>query len=235
MKSRNDIITEISKQLAEKRKAQNIELKSITQNLKIRVQFLEAMENGQWDELPGEVYIRGFVMKFAEYLGMNGAELIQPYLDLNKVPEENNTDDAEEFKHTEISKATWIFAGLVIILFVGLIKFLKPNKIPSSEPVIESQQTVKLISLNAMPVISETVEMETHVLEVFSPEALWLRVKTEEKTFEGFIPELTTWSWQGKGEFAVRLGHSRQVTLQFDGQPIILRENQKRLRLPHES
>ena len=198
------------------------------------------MDDGKWDELPGEVYLRGFLVKYAQYLGLNGNELIKPYIDLQEKEEENQEHAGSEESDREVVEGfrmSWIWASLAVLIFVGLIKFFMPSgsgrtASPEASSSTQSEEVNAPIE-QVQPAIP--AKSQDHKIEVFTPEALWLRIVTESKTFEGFIPEGTSWTWTGTGQFQVRLGHTRGVALTFDGQPIALAENQKRVRLPYEN
>jgi len=238
--ARREIVLEISGKLAERRKKRQINLETVSQTLKIRIPYLKAMENGEWDDLPGEVYLRGFLMRYAQYLGLNGAQLLTPYLALGKNLDESDEDSREEIKE-EKSSSGWIWVGLAVLLFVGLIKFLKPeNRNFGSQPDAESSRQIQNSSgqqSGDQPATDETENnpSEDHEIEIYTPHPLWLRIQSPEDTFEGFIPQETTWSWSGKGELSVRLGHTREVALVFDGKKVALGENQKRVILPYEN
>jgi cytoskeletal protein RodZ len=51
-----------------KKEASLAEAESAT---KVRAKFLSALERGKWDDLPNEVYVRGFVLAYAKYLGID--------------------------------------------------------------------------------------------------------------------------------------------------------------------
>jgi cytoskeletal protein RodZ len=46
---------------------------------KIRAKYLEAMENGSLNELPADAYTKGFVLRYANYLGMDGKKAVDEY------------------------------------------------------------------------------------------------------------------------------------------------------------
>jgi cytoskeleton protein RodZ len=46
---------------------------------RISLRFLEALENEDWDKLPGGVFNRGFVRAIARYLGLNEETLLAEY------------------------------------------------------------------------------------------------------------------------------------------------------------
>jgi cytoskeleton protein RodZ len=57
--------------------AENIE--NVAHMLRIRVVHLEAIEDGRFDDLPGPTYALGFVRAYADYLGLDSAEVVRRY------------------------------------------------------------------------------------------------------------------------------------------------------------
>lgn len=51
---------------------------------KIRRRYLEALESESFAELPGEVYVRGFLRIYAEFLGLDPAEVLRLYRPLRQ-------------------------------------------------------------------------------------------------------------------------------------------------------
>jgi cytoskeleton protein RodZ len=65
--------------LKREREMRGISLDEISSATRIAVRFLEAMENEQWDQLPGGVFNRGFVRAVAHHLGLSEEALIAEY------------------------------------------------------------------------------------------------------------------------------------------------------------
>jgi cytoskeletal protein RodZ len=53
------------------RESRNETLREAADNTKIRFTFLDNLENGEFDKLPGNVYALGFVRTYANYLGLD--------------------------------------------------------------------------------------------------------------------------------------------------------------------
>jgi hypothetical protein len=51
---------------------QGLDFPEIEQRTKIRGKYLRALEEEQFDLLPGETYVKGFLRSYAEYLGLDG-------------------------------------------------------------------------------------------------------------------------------------------------------------------
>jgi transcriptional regulator with XRE-family HTH domain len=58
--------------LREARTRQGLELRDAAEATRIRVKFLAALEGERFGELPAEVYARGFLRAYAEFLGLDG-------------------------------------------------------------------------------------------------------------------------------------------------------------------
>jgi cytoskeleton protein RodZ len=55
------------------------DLQTVSQVLRIRFVYLEAIEAGRYDELPGKTYVVGFVRAYAEHLGLDSEEVIRRF------------------------------------------------------------------------------------------------------------------------------------------------------------
>jgi cytoskeleton protein RodZ len=71
--------TGIGATLREARSRRKADLSEVEAAIKIRVRYLRAMENEEWDVLPGGAYTRGFIRTYAAYLGLDGERLADEY------------------------------------------------------------------------------------------------------------------------------------------------------------
>ena len=71
--------TEIGSTLRETRIRRKIDLTEIEQQTKIRVRYLRALENEEWDLLPGPTYTRSFIRTYALALGLDGERLADDF------------------------------------------------------------------------------------------------------------------------------------------------------------
>ena len=68
---------EIGNSLREARLRQGLEIPRIEADTKIRGKYLRALEEEEFEVLPGDTYVKGFLKTYADYLGLDG----QLYLD----------------------------------------------------------------------------------------------------------------------------------------------------------
>jgi len=57
--------------LREQRLQKKLTFEEIEKTTRIRKKYLEALETGDLDKLPGETYVQGFVKNYAEFLGLS--------------------------------------------------------------------------------------------------------------------------------------------------------------------
>lgn len=67
--------------LRRNRKQMGQDLKTVAQALRIRYVYLEAIEQGRYDALPGSTYALGFIKTYAEYLNLDEEEIVQRFRD----------------------------------------------------------------------------------------------------------------------------------------------------------
>ena len=65
--------------LREARNRRKVDLSTVEAATRIRVRFLRAIENEEWDVLPEGVYTRGFIRTYAGYLGLDGERLADDF------------------------------------------------------------------------------------------------------------------------------------------------------------
>jgi cytoskeletal protein RodZ len=65
--------------LREAREAKGVDLTRVERETKIRERYLSALERGEYRELPGSVYTKGFLRNYGAYLGLDSEYLIDLY------------------------------------------------------------------------------------------------------------------------------------------------------------
>jgi cytoskeleton protein RodZ len=67
-------------QLRQERERRNVALDEIARSTKIRVRYLQALEDGQHERLPGIVFAKGYVRAYAETIGADADRLVSAYV-----------------------------------------------------------------------------------------------------------------------------------------------------------
>jgi Helix-turn-helix domain len=70
---------EIGEMLREARMRKRIDMTEVEAATKIRGKYLRALENEEWDLLPGPTFVKTFLRTYAEYLGLDPRLLVEEY------------------------------------------------------------------------------------------------------------------------------------------------------------
>lgn len=105
--------------LKREREMRGVSLEEISNATRIATRFLVAIENEQWDRLPGGVFNRGFVRAVARYLGLDEESILAEYSlaagDRQSVPIWTGTPPAVAPDRPWLVWALAVFAVLVVI------------------------------------------------------------------------------------------------------------------------
>ena len=135
------------------RLAKKQDLRDIASYLCIRYQFLEALEEGRYKELPGEAYANGFIRSYAAYLGLNPADIITRYKQefFNHTKRENeayvmSSEEAENI--VPDSKVLFISVVLLLAAFGFWHVFSKDGEVAVPLPEAAEQTGVVTDSIS---------------------------------------------------------------------------------------
>src|SRR5438067_11298257 len=72
-------MADIGSTLREARMRAHIDITEVETRTKIRAKYLRAIENEEWDLLPGPVYAKSFLRTYGDYLGLDSRMLIDEF------------------------------------------------------------------------------------------------------------------------------------------------------------
>lgn len=109
--------------LAEYRLKQNIPLEKISQITRIRVEFLRAIEENRFEELPAEPFVRGFLHSYASYLGLDPATILALLRRDFKTGEKGKIVPRQFLKQIKRQR-TWVGPRLTVTISVSMVVVL---------------------------------------------------------------------------------------------------------------
>jgi cytoskeletal protein RodZ len=117
----------LGKALTEARIARGLTLRDVERDTRISLKYLQALEEGQIEELPAPVYARAFTRTYAQYLGLNAGALVQRLPGGKPEPEHALPPFPTVNREVMVPllSANWLVVGVVvaILLAVGLVLF----------------------------------------------------------------------------------------------------------------
>jgi helix-turn-helix protein len=72
-------VFEIGNSLREARLRQSLEFADVERVTKVRPKYLRALEDEQFETLPAQTYVKGFLRTYAEFLGLDGQLYVDEY------------------------------------------------------------------------------------------------------------------------------------------------------------
>jgi cytoskeletal protein RodZ len=150
-------LTELGKLLKEKREEKGMSLEELQTATKIQKRYLAAIEDGNYDVLPGTFYARAFIKNYCEAVGMNYETVFDEYAhEIPQAVKETTTEFEPRSKRerSSVNEENSLLKRLIPILLIGVLiiavlffvwKFL----LPDGNDQAKSGEDVKSVELDA--------------------------------------------------------------------------------------
>ena len=125
------------------RESRNVSLDKIAVETRISTRFLLAIENEQFEVLPGGIFNRGFIRTYAERLGLDPKQSIAAYEKLSRAADQEPVAQEAVIGRGRTTKVPVYFvagAGLLILVFVFYINGRQSRSalVTANPPVAEA-------------------------------------------------------------------------------------------------
>jgi cytoskeleton protein RodZ len=149
-------MADIGTTLREARIRARIDMTEVEARTKIRAKYLRAIENEEWDLLPGPVYVKSFLRTYGDFLGLDSRSLIDEYKRQYERPSDHELRPISTLSR-ERERASrgprippWAIIGVVLVGIVVALYFVGSNQnnnsasnSPSTPNAATGQQTHK--------------------------------------------------------------------------------------------
>ncbi len=242
---------QIGRLLKEARKERGLSLSQVSQELLIQEKYLQALEEGNYELIPGEAYQRAFFRAYSEYLGLS--DYIETLTQTrNPAPEEDKSAIEEVFGGPWDS-ARWfrVIAKIGgIILIIALIVVGVKARVGQDEEIDEGPDQVN--STRSLDVVTETSKprwrfpepgeildpaehlaaME-HRLRLTARGECWVNVYTRDGTlFSGNMHIGDSLTYTDVIGFVVHAGRPEKLDVEFNGDLIPWASGETTMNLP---
>lgn len=230
-------LKELGAYLQQLRQKQRISLETVAKKTLIPVRLLAALEIGNTKQLPEPVYIQGFIRRYADAIGIDGAELANAFpaqTDLRAPkPSWRGTVQAQ----LRPLHLYCLYTVLVVGAVSGLSYLLNRSSTPQipglvataqkREPVITPVLPNGPVNI-AQPTVSPTAgNKTTQPPTAVSPKSVrigltmtsqsWVRIVVDGKTdFEGVLSEGTQRAWAADKQLVLRAGNAGGVMVSLN-------------------
>lgn len=117
--------TEIGSALRSRRQELGLSLEKIAEATKIRKSYLDALEEERFEELPGQVYVIGFIQNYARYLGLPAEPLLEALAEeRHAAPRKEKTLPMGEMRtlgkgSSHSSPLRWLIGVILLVLLLA--------------------------------------------------------------------------------------------------------------------
>ncbi|MDZ7969806.1 MAG: helix-turn-helix domain-containing protein [Nostoc sp. DedSLP03] len=222
---RAEKLAELGAQLWALRQEQGLSLEQVVALTRIPRRLLQAIEEGNLNDLPEPVYIQGLIRQFADALGLNGVEFSGtfPVSSAQVSPlSRGNTSPLAQLRPIHLY---FLYIFLIVCSVNGLSQLLNnallqasnsPNQqYPKQKSVVKPELAQLKESTQVQPVsdtLSGVQKRQVVQVGVTLKASSWIRVVADGKTeFEGILPEGTHRVWKAQEQLTVKTDNAGGV------------------------
>ncbi|MCE5194444.1 MAG: DUF4115 domain-containing protein [Nitrospiraceae bacterium] len=216
--------------LKKRREDLSQDLKDIAHILKIRYDYLKAIEDYTFNKLPSEIYAKGYIREYAKFLKLDPAPLVKLYLEKTTpiIPARN----ASPPRRTSNMK----YILIPVALCLGLIVFFSVTSTEKTKKTLAkntSQTAAKKSQNNGTKNITNTNEQKTSTeknfasakntkkeydLQILVLDTTWLSINIDDTNKkEMLLKQGERLRFHANQTFSLRIGNAGGVTLVLDG------------------
>lgn len=243
----------IGELLRETRRDKGLTIGQAAKDLFIQEKYLQAIEEGNYEIIPGEVFLRAYFWKYADYLGLK--EYIEslsqpPRLEPDRKEQSMNGIFDGEWDTARKIRVTLKLGLPILVIVLIIMGFNARNREPEQIAEPERHSGTRDQRLDVVPVETEgpSWEMPGNVGDQASPEGLldnahritltalgqcWVSLRTREGTlYEGTMVAGDVQSHTDLVGFYLNAGAPEKLEVKFDGEMVPWESGTREMTLP---
>ena len=114
----------LGEKLKKIRDERRMTLSEISKHTRIQVKYLEYIEEGEYTKLPADVYVKGFLRSYAQYLGMSEISLIKQYerekgiqKNIKKIGDDEVKKKPENYSSFVVTPRMIVVSSIAVVIF----------------------------------------------------------------------------------------------------------------------
>ncbi len=137
---------EIGSSLREARLRQSLDFPEVEQATKIRGKYLRALEDEQFDVLPAQTYVKGFLRNYAEYLGLDGQLYVDEFnsryvVGEDEVPARPRRSPAPRAPRVQSRMVVLTLLGIATVALIVIVAWTRGGSGKPTIPGLATNQT----------------------------------------------------------------------------------------------
>lgn len=139
------MLTSIGETLSTQREAHGKSIQDVERAIKIRAKFIQALEADDFDAIPGDAYVLGFIKSYCDFLGIDPSAFLDMYRSEHETPKLQMPQPvmSSTHEHPRLPRFLWVGAlSVVLVVFAGYLGFSLVSALKPTTPVPEPTTTV---------------------------------------------------------------------------------------------
>jgi cytoskeleton protein RodZ len=205
--------------LRREREIRGVSLREIAQATKISVRFLQALEDGRLDALPGGMFPRAFVRQYASHLGL---DVERTLADFGPLPAIDTTPKAaaRDSEPDPWQSRVWMVAGGCILLTVVLVS-IRPSARVHHPPAVAPLPVVMSPPAQIYPTPTlPPAEIEGVVLTLKAEQECWVEARVDGRAVLNRVLAVgETTTLEANEEIRLSVGNAGGLSLNVNNLP----------------
>lgn len=229
----------LGEELKKAREERGVTLRNISEATHIGMRFLQAIENDTYNQLPGGIFNRSFVRKYAKHVGLDEEQVVarydQQFAEKGGEPPKTYANYMEGFEERSSSSRFWLPALIFMILCAGAYAAYQYSANTADDPKADaSAGSTPASTPSATPVetptptpeaTSELRELRLRVAATGG--SCWIRVKADNASSqEQTLQAGEVLDFVATEKLTVDLGNVQAVSLELNGRVMRLEPTQ---------
>lgn len=169
------------RKLTEAREQLGLSIAEVADRIRVRREFLEALEEMNVKMLPGKAYALAFLRSYARVLGLDEKAIVEQFQDECALTREDATKPIRSPKSRPHPERPWLVAAFVLLAAVGFVgwRALQHDEVrpaPSQQPVTVAPQPP------AQAASGGTADAPRRVVEIRALQSGWLEARGPDGT-----------------------------------------------------
>ncbi len=218
----------IGEQLRAAREARGISLEEAAAGTRIKRIYLEALENEAFSLLPSSAHARGFLRRYARWLGLDETALLAEWDGMPAAVSPTQPSRMPSmFELTRIPARpalpwrSFVTIGLAILLLAGVFGLVRgPWRVRSvGLPPAPTVPGVGPIP-SATPTPGPVAPAPALRLEVEASEHVWVRIRADDQVvYQGLLRPGETRTWEARSSLQLETGNAAALQVRINGRP----------------
>jgi cytoskeletal protein RodZ len=217
---RAEKLAEMGAQLWASRQEQGLSLEEVVVLTRIPKRLLQAIEEGNLEDLPEPIYTQGLIRQFADALGLKGVEFASDFPITAGRVHNSSTLETKPISQLRPVHLYLLYIFLIVCSVTGLSQLLNRAALQASRGQ-EIETVAQTLSNSTQKSIADQLTPEGQPVQigVTLKASSWIRVVADGKTqFEGTLPEGSHRIWKAQEQLTVKTDNAGGVLMSVNQQ-----------------